>query len=227
MFGLSPMPPRGDLKAVITGKVENESGDGRESAFSIEPGLVCDGEFLSAEENRREPLPTILYVCGHGSGDDEWRELREQVGVSASRGLVRAQWLRCLIIDTVQLGEIQGLHHGTYREGMWWWNSRGYTSAGVEAWNCIRALDYLETRTEVDKTKFGVTGRCGGGAYSWWIAIALDDRIQSRRAGRGYYRSAGSRGGWNGGRALRLHVLREHVSLGLSDVAAFAAPNRC
>ena len=56
---------------------------------------------------------------------------------------------------------------------MWWWNSHGYTPAGVEAWNGIRALDYLETRPEVDKTRFGVTGRSGGGAYSWWITAAI------------------------------------------------------
>ncbi len=60
---------------------------------------------------------------------------------------------------------------------MWWWNSRGYTPAGVEAWNCIRALDYLQTRKEVDPNQIGVTGRSGGGAYSWWLA-ALDDRIK-------------------------------------------------
>jgi hypothetical protein len=61
---------------------------------------------------------------------------------------------------------------------MWWWLNRGYTPAGVEAWNCVRALDYLETRPEVDKDRFGVTGRSGGGAYSWWIA-AIDDRIKA------------------------------------------------
>jgi hypothetical protein len=83
----------------------------------------------------------------------------------------------CLSIDTLQLGEIEGIHHGTYRYNRWWWNSRGYTPAGVEAWNCIRALDYLETRPEVDAARIGVTGRSGGGAYSWWIA-ALDDRIR-------------------------------------------------
>jgi hypothetical protein len=75
------------------------------------------------------------------------------------------------------MGEIEAIHHGTYRYDMWWWNSHGYTSAGVEAWNCIRALDYLQTRKEVDKDRIGVTGRSGGGAYSWWIA-ALDDRIK-------------------------------------------------
>ena len=61
---------------------------------------------------------------------------------------------------------------------MWWWNSRGYTPAGVEAWNCVRALDYLETRKEVDPNRIGVTGRSGGGAYSWWIA-AIDERIKA------------------------------------------------
>ncbi len=60
---------------------------------------------------------------------------------------------------------------------MWWWLCRGYTPAGVEAWNCVRALDYLETRKEVDANRIGVTGRSGGGAYSWWIA-AIDERIK-------------------------------------------------
>jgi hypothetical protein len=82
-----------------------------------------------------------------------------------------------LTIDTLQLGEIEGIHHGTYRYNMWWWLCRGYTPAGVEAWNCVRALDYLETRKEVDANRIGVTGRSGGGAYSWWIA-AIDERIK-------------------------------------------------
>ena len=59
---------------------------------------------------------------------------------------------------------------------MLWWMSRGYTPAGVEAWNGIRAIDYLLTRTEVDGSRIGVTGRSGGGAYSWWIT-ALDERV--------------------------------------------------
>ena len=51
-------------------------------------------------------------------------------------------------------------------------------AAGVEAWNGIRALDYLQSRPEVDGERLGVTGRSGGGAYSWWIA-ALDERIKA------------------------------------------------
>ena len=41
----------------------------------------------------------------------------------------------------------------------------------------MRALDYLETRKEVDPKRIGVTGRSGGGATSWWIAAA-DERPQ-------------------------------------------------
>jgi hypothetical protein len=84
----------------------------------------------------------------------------------------------CLVIDTLQLGEIRGEHHGTHHLNKWWWVARGYTPAGVEAWNGMRALDYLETRPEVDKSRFGITGRSGGGAYSWWVA-ALDGRIKA------------------------------------------------
>jgi len=83
----------------------------------------------------------------------------------------------CLMIDTLQLGEIQGEHRGTHTEQMWWWNSRGYTPAGVEAWFGIRALDYLCSRPEVDKERIGMTGRSGGGSYSWTVA-ALDDRVK-------------------------------------------------
>ncbi len=78
--------------------------------------------------------------------------------------------------DTIQLGEMHGEHHGTYKLGRWDWITRGYTPAGVEAWNAIRAIDYLETLPSINKNRIGITGRSGGGAYSWFTA-ALDPRI--------------------------------------------------
>jgi hypothetical protein len=41
----------------------------------------------------------------------------------------------------------------------------------------VRALDYLVSRSDVDAEKLGVTGRSGGGAYSWFLA-ALDERVR-------------------------------------------------
>ena len=83
----------------------------------------------------------------------------------------------CLIIDTLQLGEIAGKHHGTYNLGRWWWQAAGYTPAGVECWNGIRAIDYLVSRPDVDAERIGVTGISGGGAATIWIAAA-DDRVK-------------------------------------------------
>src|SRR5262245_55626200 len=83
----------------------------------------------------------------------------------------------CLVVDTLQLGEIAGKHHGTYREGRFWWWSRGYTPAGVECWNGIRGIDYLCSLPYVDAEKIGVTGISGGGATTNWIAAA-DDRVK-------------------------------------------------
>ena len=177
MLGLDPLPEKTDLKAVITGKVEHEEFTVEKIHYQSRPGLYVTGN-LYIPKGLEEPAPTILYVCGHGrikKGDISYgnkASYQHHAAWFARHGYV------CLIIDTLQLGEIEGIHHGTYRYKMWWWNSRGYTPAGVEAWNCIRALDYLETRKEVDKEHFGVTGRSGGGAYSWWIT-ALDERIKA------------------------------------------------
>ncbi len=81
------------------------------------------------------------------------------------------------MVDTLQLGEVAGKHHGTHNLERFWWHSRGYTPAGVECWNSIRAIDYLVSRPDVDGSRIGATGRSGGGAGTVWIA-ATDDRVK-------------------------------------------------
>ncbi len=177
MLGLSPLPERSDLRAAVTGRVEHAQFTVEKVHFQSRPGLYVTGN-LYLPKNLAKPAPAVLYVCGHS------RVFKDGVAYGAKSayqhhgGWFARHGYVCLTIDTLQLGEIEGLHHGTYREGMWWWNSRGYTPAGGEAWNCIRALDYLQARPEVDGSRLGVTGRSGGGAYSWWLA-ALDDRIKA------------------------------------------------
>lgn len=176
MLGLEPQPERTPLQAVVTGHKEHEGFRVENVQFQSRPGLYVTGN-LYLPVGEKKPSPAILYVCGHGNVKKD--------GVSygaKSHYEYHGAWLArhgyvCLIIDTLELAEIEGNHHGTFRDGLWWWMGRGFTPAGVEAWNGIRALDYLQSRPEVDPDKLGVTGRSGGGAYSWWIA-ALDERVK-------------------------------------------------
>tara|TARA_R110002111_G_scaffold262504_1_gene338861 strand:+ start:17367 stop:19481 length:2115 start_codon:yes stop_codon:yes gene_type:complete len=177
MLGLSPLPPKTDLKPVITNSITSDGFIVENITFQSRPGLYVTGN-LYRPIKQEGKIPAILYVCGHGGVKKNGIIYGNKVHYQHHGEWFARNGYVCLTIDTLQLGEIEGLHHGTYREGMWWWLSRGYTPAGVEAWNCIRALDYLQSRPEVDGEKLGVTGRSGGGAYSWWIA-ALDERIKA------------------------------------------------
>ncbi len=176
MLGLDPWPERTALKPVMTGKVQGEGYTVEKLYFEPMPGLYIGANlYLPAEA--KTPLPAILYMCGHSNITDGEIRIGNKAGYQHHGAWFARHGYVCLIPDTIQWGEIPGEHHGTYRLGRWWWAARGYTPAGVEAWVGIRALDYLETRPEVDRTRFGITGRSGGGAYSWWVG-ALDDRIK-------------------------------------------------
>lgn len=175
MLGLLPMPPRTDLKAVITGRLDHERFILERLHFQSRPGLYVTAS-LYLPRNTDKPSPAILYLCGHGTVKKDGISYGAKAHYHYWGAWLAANGYVCLMLDTLQLGEIEGLHHGTYRENMWWWHSRGYTPAGVETWNAMRALDYLQSRPEVDAKRIGVTGRSGGGAYSWWLT-ALDDRV--------------------------------------------------
>jgi len=177
MLGLDPMPQRLPLQPVVTGVVEHPEFVVERLHFQSLPGLYVTGN-LYRPVQQDGPLPTVLYVCGHGQVKKDGISFGNKTHYQHHGAWFARNGYVCLTIDTLQLGEIEGVHHGTHRLNRWWWNSRGYTPAGVEAWNCIRALDYLESRKDVDGERIGVTGRSGGGAYSWWIA-ALDDRIKA------------------------------------------------
>ena len=172
MLGLWPLPERTPLKAQVTGTVARENFTVEKVHFQSKPGLYVTGN-LYLPNVPHGKLPAVLYVCGHsGKGRDGNKTAFQQHGMwFATHGFV------CLIIDTLQLGEVAGTHHGTYNKDRWWWHSHGYTSAGVECWNGLRAIDYLVSRPEVDPERIAVTGISGGGAATFWIAAA-DERVK-------------------------------------------------
>jgi dienelactone hydrolase len=177
MLGLDPWPARAELKPLITGTVQGDGYVVEKLHFQSMPGLYVTANLYRPNETA-QPLPAILYVCGHSSMIENGVSMGNKTGYQHHGIWFARHGYVCIVLDTIQWGEIRGEHHGTYRLGRWWWAARGYTPAGVEAWNGIRALDYLETRPEVDRTRIGMTGRSGGGAYTWWVA-ALDDRIKA------------------------------------------------
>lgn len=177
MLGLDPMPERTPLEPVITGRTEHEAFTVERLHFQSMPGLYVTGN-LYVPKKREGKLPAILYVCGHARVKQSGVSYGNKVAYHHHGAWFARNGYVCLTIDTIQLGEIEGLHHGTYHEDMWWWNNRGYTPAGVETWNCIRAIDYLQSREEVDGEAIGMTGRSGGGVYTWWTA-AVDERIRA------------------------------------------------
>ncbi len=176
MLGLEPWPKRTELHPEVTGTLESDEFVVEKLHFQSLPGLYVTAN-LYRPKKVTGPLPAVLYVCGHGRVMSNGVSLGNKTHYQHHGEWFARNGYVCLTIDTIQLGEMEGVHHGTYRHGMWWWNNRGYTPAGVEAWNSIRAVDYLQSRPEVDPDRIGVTGRSGGGAYSWWAA-ALDERIK-------------------------------------------------
>lgn len=175
MLGLDPLPERTDLHATVTGTFEGDGFVVEKLHYQSVPGLyVIANLYRPTSITPGERLPAIFYPCGHSPmGRNGNKTAYQSHGIWFARhGYI------CLVVDSLQLGEIPGVHHGTYREGRWWWHSRGYTPGGVECWNGIRGLDYLTSRPDVDPERLGVTGISGGGAATFWIAAA-DDRVKA------------------------------------------------
>jgi len=172
MLGLNPLPPRTPLSARVTGRIERDRYTIEKIVFESIPGLFVTGSYYGPR-GRVGPVPCVLYLCGHQIHPHGAKTQYQD----------RYQWypahgFACLVIDSLQCGEIQGVHHGTHTLGMWDWLSLGYTPAGVEVWNAMRAIDWLESRPEVDAARVGVTGVSGGGVMSWYLT-ALDDRVKA------------------------------------------------
>src|SRR5213083_1568014 len=170
MLGLDPLPKRAPLNARITGTLQRTHYRIEKLVFQSLPGLYVTGNFY-VPPSPAGPLPAILYVCGHSPHPlgANW-SYQDRAAWFAANGYA------CLVLDTLEFGEVAGIHHGIHDLNMWNWLSLGYTPAGTEVWNAIRALDYLETRPEIDKDRIGMTGISGGGAITWYVA-AVDERV--------------------------------------------------
>jgi len=116
MLGLWPIPEKTPLKATITGQIEAHGVIVERLHYQSKPGLYVTANLyrpktgVRGQESGVKKLPAILYVCGHsGRGRDGNKTAFQDHGFwFANNGYV------CLVVDTLQLGEIPGVHHGTY-----------------------------------------------------------------------------------------------------------------
>ncbi|HJN17553.1 MAG TPA: acetylxylan esterase, partial [Armatimonadota bacterium] len=169
MLGLWPLPERTPLEATVTGTLDRGNYVVEKVHFQSLPGCYVPGNIYRPKDVDG-PLPAVVYLCGHTKG-------KVNAQYQANPRWFGEHGYVAIVLDPIQLGEAQGYHHGVYTRGRWDWYSRGYTPAGTEVWNAMRAIDYLLTRDDVDAERIGVTGLSGGGAMSWFLGAA-DERVK-------------------------------------------------
>jgi hypothetical protein len=147
MLGLWPLPEKTPLQATVVGTLEFP-----EQKFKVEklhyqskPGLYVTANLYSPLPSQGR-YPAIFYSIGHYNAKRDGHK----VAVQGPWDLVRHPRLRLPPRRHDQLGEVTCTHHGTYNQQRWWWHSAGFTPAGVECWNAIRGIDYLQSRPDVD-----------------------------------------------------------------------------
>ena len=168
-LGLDPMPERGDLGAFETGRFQGAGYTGKKLAYQLLPNCWGSAHFYRPAGLPEEtPTPAVLYTCGHTNIGVVG--LQEHAIAWARRGY------SCLIFDTIEQHDNPGEHHGLNLGLTPEWIAMGYSAAGGEVFNGLRALDLLLEQPGVDRKRVGVTGISGGGSQSFFLAVA-DNRL--------------------------------------------------
>lgn len=182
---------RTDLNATRTGRLEYDGYTVEKVLFESLPGFhVTTNVYVPDGASSDEPRPAVLFVCGHAATAKTAEGYQQGCIDLVRNGFV------VLAMDPIGQGErhqfydpetgsipvsddsrdyprTNTLEH-TYlaRQCMF----AGANVARYFVWDGIRALDYLESRPDVDADRLGVTGNSGGGMQTSYLMLA-DDRI--------------------------------------------------
>jgi dienelactone hydrolase len=118
------------------------------------------------------PFPAVLSPHGHWTYG-RLENTPTTSGPARAIGLPR-QGFVVFSYDMVGYNDSQQLPHtfGSRRESLW-----GLSLAGLQLWNGIRALDFLETLPYVRREALAATGESGGGTQTFLLA-AVDPRVK-------------------------------------------------
>jgi len=168
--GLLPMPERTPLNAQVFGQITHPDYSVSKVYFESLPGFFVAGNLYRPIGDG--PFPAILSPHGH------WAYGRLENSVTASvpgRAISLArQGFVVFTYDMVGYNDSWQLEHrlfGGQREKLW-----GLSVAGLQLWNGIRGLDFLESLPYVQRDKIGATGASGGGTQVFLLA-AVDERV--------------------------------------------------
>jgi dienelactone hydrolase len=169
--GLSPLPERTPLHPHVFGRLERKDYTIEKVYLETLPGYFLGGN-LFRPRGARGRSPGILVAHGHwqyGRLENQPLFSGPTLGASLARqGYVAFAWDMVGYNDTLQTPHA----FGSRREQLW-----GFGPLGLQLWNSMRALDFLQGLPDVDPERIAMTGASGGGTQTF-LLTAVDDRVK-------------------------------------------------
>lgn len=186
-FGDIPYDKSLPLDAHITGVVEEEELVIEKIVFqSLKQVYVTANLYIP--RTREEKMPAILMQCGHAVEGKAYDEFQR-----AARMIARAGFM-VFVTDPVgqgeRLGYIENKEDGPLITGAVANHQQfghqcfltGAASVKYFIADAMRAIDYLQSREDVDGERIGATGISGGGTMTSVVA-SVDERIKAAAPG--------------------------------------------
>lgn len=169
--GLDPMPEKTPLHPVVFGRIERSDYSIEKVYLETLPGYYLSGN-LYRPRGRSGTFPAVLSPHGHWA----YGRLENQALVSIPLRCINLAKQGFVVFSHDMVGyddTIQTPHDfGGPREQLW-----GFGPLGLQLWNSVRALDFLQSLPDVDPERIAVTGESGGGTQTFLLA-AVDERVR-------------------------------------------------
>ncbi len=123
-----------------------------------------------------EPLPAIICLPGTGGTRQQLTDAKLQLSERPRTGWARALARQGFLTISLDYRGSDARHQNIYLEALRE-QLAGRSYMGLLVRETMRAVDYLQTRADVDGAKIGVTGFSLGGAIAWY-AGAADPRLR-------------------------------------------------
>jgi dienelactone hydrolase len=173
--GLYPLPEKTPLNARLFGRIERDGYSVEKVYFETYPGFFLAGNLYRPLGKGTGPFPAVLNPHGHWK---EGRMANGELGSIAARCISFArQGMVAFSYDMVGYNDtIQVDHKFASDPANLLWN---ISLMGLQTWNSIRALDFLESLPDVNKKRLACTGESGGGTQTF-ILGAIDKRLAAQ-----------------------------------------------